>query len=192
VPVACMLFALAAGVAASALIRRTIPAMAVTLLAYAAARIPVHWVRVYFAPVTTRTFAIPLRTLLQVPGGSPQDIVAAKIPVGVWLQSSTLTDPAGHAVRGNSVNLDILNRYCSNLVPIGAPSGQRGGPPPTGVQNPGACLPHLQGLSLHAKIAYQPASHFWWIQTVESAIFLAVAAALVLVAVLAVTRRRPT
>jgi hypothetical protein len=37
VPVACMLFALGVGVAASALIRRTIPAMAVTLVIYAAA-----------------------------------------------------------------------------------------------------------------------------------------------------------
>jgi hypothetical protein len=192
VPVACMLFALAAGVAASALIRRTIPAMAVTLIAYAAARIPVHWVRPHFVPAVTRTFTTPLGVLLQRPGGSPQDGFAANVPVGAWVQSTTITDPAGHAVNGASVNLDILNRYCSNLVPIGAPSGTRGGSPPTGVKNPAACLPHLQGLSLHEKIIYQPASHFWWIQTVESAIFLAVAAALVLVAVLAVTRRRPT
>ena len=35
VPVACMLFALSVGLAASALIRRTIPAMAVTLFVYA-------------------------------------------------------------------------------------------------------------------------------------------------------------
>jgi hypothetical protein len=192
VPVACMLFALAAGVAASAVIRRTIPAMAVTLVAYAAARIPVHWVRAYFAPATTRSFATPLATLLQVPGGSPRDLVASRVPVGAWLQSATLTDPAGHAVRANSVNLDLLNRYCSNLVPTGAPTGTRGGPPATGVKNPGACLPHLQGLSLHMKISYQPVSHFWWIQSVESAIFLVAAAALVTIAVLAVTRRRPT
>ena len=50
VPVACMLFALALGVAASALIRRTIPAMAVTLVVYAAVRIPIHLVRGNFWP----------------------------------------------------------------------------------------------------------------------------------------------
>ena len=60
VPVACMLFALSLGLAASALIRRTIPAMAVTLAVYAVARIPIHFVRAHFWPPTTRTFDVPL------------------------------------------------------------------------------------------------------------------------------------
>ena len=50
VPVACILFAFAVGVAASALIRRTIPAMAVTLAAYAVTRIPIEFIRARFAP----------------------------------------------------------------------------------------------------------------------------------------------
>ena len=50
VPVACMLFALSLGVATSAVVRRTIPAMAVTLVGYAVARIPVHFFRAHLAP----------------------------------------------------------------------------------------------------------------------------------------------
>jgi hypothetical protein len=60
------------------------------------------------------------------------------------------------------------------------------------VLNPAACQSRLKGLSLHGTIRYQPASHFWLIQTVESTIFLAGAALLVTAAILAVTRRRPT
>ena len=65
------------------------------------------------------------------------------------------------------------------------------GPPPSAAQL-SACKPALHNRSLHKKIIYQPASHFWLIQTVESAIFLTVAALLVTAAVYAVTRRRPT
>jgi hypothetical protein len=40
-------------------------------------------------------------------------------------------------------------------------------------------------------VLYHPASHFWLLQAVESTLFVALAAALVTVAVLAVTRRHP-
>src|SRR6266567_6144163 len=81
VPVACMLFAFAAGLAASALTRRTIPAMATTLVAYAAARIPVRYVRSHFGPILHHTAAYPLSALLKDPdadrplaaGPSPND-----------------------------------------------------------------------------------------------------------------------
>jgi hypothetical protein len=60
-----MLFALSVGVAASALIRRTIPAMAVTLVVCAAARIPIHFIRAHFAPILIHTYATPFSTVLQ-------------------------------------------------------------------------------------------------------------------------------
>jgi hypothetical protein len=188
VPVACMLFALSVGVAASTLIRRTIPAMAVTLVVYAAARIPVHWLRPKFAPLSARTIKIALSSLLQNPGGAPQQSFTATLAPGDWLQSVTVTDPSGHPVSANEINMNILGRYCPNLQPVPAPAGQ----PPTRVLNPDACRPHLQGLSLQAKIRYQPASHFWIVQTVESAIFIGLTALLVTVAVVAVARHRPT
>ncbi len=54
------------------------------------------------------------------------------------------------------------------------------------------CKTTLDGLGLHYQIRYQSAAHFWAIQIVETAIFLTLTAVLVAVAVLAVTRRRPT
>ncbi len=116
------------------------------------------------------------------------------------MQSLTFTDPTGHLAQPDAVNLNVLGRYCPDLrqhTPAGNAAGGNPGQVPQSQTPPSAaqlsaCKPALRNLSLHGKIAYQPASHFWFIQTVESAIFLAVAALLVTAAVYAITRRRPT
>lgn len=181
VPAACMLFALSVGVAASALVRRTIPAMAITLVAYAAARIPVHFVRVNFAPLHARTFTAPMSSLLTHPIGTPTEGVAESLGRGDWVQGTVVTDSLGHAIPSDATNLAVLQQYyCPDL-----PS--RGRIPAASLS---ACQQHLNGVSLYETVRYQPASHFWWVQATEATIFLAVAAALVAVAVVAVTRRR--
>jgi hypothetical protein len=183
VPVACMLFALAAGVAASALLRRTLPAMAVTLVAYAAGRIPVHWFRWRFAPLSTRTVGTPLSSLLQNPNGSPRDIARSAVPTGGLLHGVTITDATGHPVATNRDNFDLLRAYCPHLQI----NSNR-----DGVVNPEACAAQLHNLSLRATATYQPTGHFWIIQSIESAIFLGVAGVLILVAMIAVNRHRIT
>jgi ABC-type transport system involved in multi-copper enzyme maturation permease subunit len=183
VPVACILFALAVGVAASALIRRTIPAMAVTLVVYAAARIPVHWIRWRFAPLTSHTADVPLSTLLDNPTGGLHDLPTSALPADAWLRSITITDPSGRAFSVNQANFNVLSRYCPTLQP----NATR-----TGLLNSAACRSKVRGLSIHETATYQPASHFWPIQLVESAIFIGLAAVVVTIAVLAVHRRRAT
>jgi hypothetical protein len=180
VPAACMLFALAVGVATSALFRRTIPAMAVTLVAYAAARIPVHFVRMDFIGMTTRTFTTPMSTLLAQPLGAPPDAFAAQLSAGDWVHTTTLADSTGHVVEPFAVNLAVLQQYCPAL-----PSR---GPIPQSILQ--TCRARLDGMTLRETVQYQPASHYWLIQAVEAAIFIGAAAALVTIAVLAVTRRR--
>jgi hypothetical protein len=183
VPVACMLFALALGVAASAAIGRTIPAMAITLVGYAAARIPIHWIRWHFAPLSTQTFTVPLSSLLRNPLGSPYDADTSALPPDAWLHSISITDPAGHPLSSNVGNFDVLRRYCPALQPDANRSD---------VLNPTACASRVDKLSLHGTITYQPASHFWLIQTIETALFVGVAALLVTATVIAVNRRHPT
>ena len=182
VPVACILFSLSVGVVASALIRRTIPAMAVTLVTYAAARIPMHWIRWHFAPLTTRSHAVPLGNLLANPTSAPRDLATSSVPSGAWLHGITLTGPNGQAIGADSGNFGVLKDYCPNLQADATRNG---------VLNPAACAARVQHLSLHETITYQPQSHFWLIQTVESAIFLGLAALLVATAVLCVMHRRP-
>ena len=181
VPVACMLFALAAGIAASALIRRTIPAMAVTLVAYAVARIPIHWIRWRFAPLDSHRSTIPMGYLFGDPTGSPWDRVSSRVPDGAWTHAVTITDPAGHAVSSNRGNFDLLRDYCPDLQVSASRDG---------ILNPAACAARVRGLSLHARVTYQPEAHFWMIQAVESVVFLGLAAVLVAVAVVAVNRNR--
>ena len=205
VPVACMIFALAVGVAASAVIRRTIPAMAVTLFAYAAARIPIHWIRGHFWPPVARSVTTPFSTLLQNPTAPIRDDFTSFTTASDWVQTLTITDPAGHTLIPDGSNLDTLSNYCPNFAPStpatssGIPTLHRTAgpinvpapPPPTKAQI-AACKPKVANLSLHEKITYQPASHFWLVQTMESLIFAGLAAALVAIAILAVTRHRPT
>ncbi len=178
-----MLFALAVGVAASALIRRTIPAMAVTLIVYAAARIPIHWIRWHFAPLSTHVLTLPLSTLVANPAGSPQDVATAALPLNAWLHGLSVTGPSGHPISSNQGNFDLLRRFCPNLQVDAAR---------TGVLHPGSCTARVEGLSIRETITYQSASHFWLIQAVESTVFVALAAALVVVAVRTVHRRRAT
>lgn len=183
VPVACILFALAVGVAASALIRRTIPAMAVTLLVYAAVRIPVHWIRWHFASLSRRTVRVPLSNLLNDVKGSPSELAGHLTPLGASVHGVTVTGPNGHAIGTNQGNFNVLEQYCPNL---------QVNPARDGVLHPAACASRIQNLSLQVTAHFQPASHFWLIQIVESAIFVGLAALLVTVAIVAVNRRRPT
>ena len=182
VPVACMLFALSLGIAASAVIRRTIPAMAITLVAFAAARFPLHFFREHFAPIATRTVHYPLSDLLKNPDGDgPPVSSGARSALNDWILRTTRFDPAGHPISTHN-NRDILLQYCPELP-------ARGDIPPAAAKS---CLPRLEVLTGRETTAYQPAGHFWHIQTVESLIFLALTGLLVLVTVLAITRRRPT
>ena len=180
VPAACMLFALSVGVAASALFRRTIPAMALTLVGYAAARIPVHFFRMHFAPLQTRTLTVPMRVLLSDPLGTPTTSFRARFNAGDWVQSTTVSGPRG-PIPGDAINLALLQRgYCPRL-----PS--RGVIPRATMT---ACEHRLEGMNLRETVRVQPASHFWFIQAAETAIFLAAAAALVALTLVLVTRRR--
>lgn len=180
VPAACMLFAFGVGLAASALIRRTIPAMAVTLVVYAAARTPVHWFRAHFAPLQSRTVTMPMSALLQNPDGDPLGTIRSSAAQGDWLVKTTVFDPSGHAIRSGIGNRDLLLGYCPELA-------RRG---PISEQAQQACAPHLSG-SFRSVSEYQSASHFWLVQAVESAIFVGLADVLVAAAIVAVTRRRP-
>ncbi len=179
VPVACMLFALALGIATSALVRRTIPAMAVTLVGYAAARIPVHFVRAHLAPFAHYSTTLKATTLTQSPGGSPQSLGAVALPPGAWVHSVTLTDAAGHAISTSGGSLGVVMHFCPEIKP------DAGG----NVDVSEACQRVLDSANVHESVLYHPSSQFWLLQTVESTVFLALAAVLVTLAVLAVTRR---
>jgi ABC-type transport system involved in multi-copper enzyme maturation permease subunit len=154
-------FAFALGAAAGALIRRTLPAMALTLAIFAAAQIAMPlWIRPNLIPPhrTTATFA----SVQAVDIGTLAATVVPGHP-GAWILSSGAVDASGQPV-----NLDAVSASCFSQ----APSAVKGGPSAPAVWQ---CLErrHIQ-----AAVTYQPGSRYWPLQGIETGIFLALALSL--------------
>jgi len=78
-----VLFALALGAASGALLRKVLPAMAVTLPAFLAVRLPIEfWLRQHYMP--------PITALVNGSGGGA--------PSGAWVIDGGLIDSAGHRI----------------------------------------------------------------------------------------------
>jgi hypothetical protein len=97
VPVAYALFAVALGIAIGAIFRRVLPALATTLGAYFAVRLPIAiWLRPRFMMPVTKLF--PLQGASQGPAGS-------------WTVSSSIVGPHGHDL-GQSFSLNQIPAAC--------------------------------------------------------------------------------
>jgi hypothetical protein len=159
-PVGYAAFALALGVTAGILIRRTIPAIAATLAAAAAVAIawPL-WIRPHLiapvhALVTLTPADIAAANMAAGPGGTVIVMPpASAVSPGTWLISAQTLDRAGHPFNAATVQACQANSQT-------------------------ACAAVLDRLHLRDLIAYQPAGRFWPLQGYETAIFLALAAIL--------------
>src|SRR5580693_7665757 len=170
-------FAFALGVTAGALIRRTVPAMAVTLAIFAALQVAMPlWVRPNLAPpdhvaipVTSQGNAGPSQT---GPGGDTFTLYALNIPgqPGAWLLSSGPVNAAGRATSTTPV-------ACTSVGNTGQSAGAQGNAFPPG-QGPAAFVDCLGRRGIREAITYQPASRYWPFQWTETAIYLALALAL--------------
>lgn len=160
VQAAFVLYALALAIAAGALLRKTIPAMAATLAGFLALRLPIEfWLRSRFQPAITATWD-PLTQSGPQPGR------------GAWQVDSGFVDSAGHTLGFNQV----FNTCAPNSVQIST----KGNNPFT------QCL-HAHGWQFFT--AYQPADRFWTFQGIETGIYVVVAIALVALTIWWVRRR---
>jgi ABC-type transport system involved in multi-copper enzyme maturation permease subunit len=186
-------FAFALGVAAGTLTRRTLPAMAATLLGFIAARIAFT--------LSVRPHLLASRHILfsltQAQGvgflGTPSSVsVSASTPriSNAWATSAALVDRAHHALGAAQLH-DVLVRNCPTLA-AGLPQNPGAGVTKgAGGLEGGAFLPCLHTLAHHLQllVAYQPRSHYWPLQALETGIFLAAAFALIGAMVWRVGRR---
>jgi ABC-type transport system involved in multi-copper enzyme maturation permease subunit len=159
VPIAYGAFAFAVGVTAGVLIRRTVPAMAVTLVVYLGAAVVMPlWVRGHLLPASNRTTPLDTSTIigLEITNGRKLTVLGSTDMPGWVLSNQTIT-PAGDPFTG-------------------PPDPQYCGPD----AGPRECMHWIGTLGLRQSITYQPGSHFWPLQFIEAGIFLAVAAALLL------------
>jgi hypothetical protein len=166
VPIAYVLFALALGVAAGTLIHKTLPAMAATLGIYVGVRaIVALLVRPHY--MSARTIATSMF------GPSP------RLGLGDWILSSVNVNGAGAIVGpGHELDLNYMAPRCPGLIP---PHGTLPSP-----ANMAACV---HKLGLHVVDTYQPGNRFWAFQGIESAIFLTLAAVLVVITLSVVKHR---
>lgn len=175
-------FAFAVGVTAGTLIRRTLPAMATTLVVFVAARLTfAQWIRPNL--LAARHLDTPLdpqsMSFFSSNGGPMHLQPNSPGMPNAWVYSTRIVDHAGH---------DLPDRVVSRLCPtlgVGQP------PPPPDASQARAAVPAPGGIraglqacvtklsaDYHDVVTYQPASRYWTFQWMETAIFLGVALAL--------------
>jgi hypothetical protein len=165
VPVGYAIFAMALGICAGTLLRRSIPALAVTLAGFTGLRVMTsQWLRLhYMTPVTVY-----------------YKLTAPFTPVGSYLPLSQ------GAVGPNGSLPPLANAFGIDGVPVPTACEQFMGPTKANLQ------PALSCMTAHGYrgyLTYQPASRFWAFQGIETGIFLVLAAALLGVAFWVLKRR---
>jgi hypothetical protein len=166
VPLAWALLAFAIGLLAGTVARRVIPAMAVTLLGYAAIRFTVEFLlRPRYLP-PARLWGVPFT------GGLP-------LPTNAWQLGQDPVAPDGHTIL-TGAQFDQVQHTAALALHA----------------NPAARSDYLQQLDrwLQAHgytqvLTYQPAGRFWAFQGIEAAICLILALAAIAVAYRLVLRR---
>jgi hypothetical protein len=151
-PVGYAAFAFVLGVTAGVLIRRTLPAMAITLAVFAAVQIAMPlWVRPYLiTPVRSITALNPASINGLIDTNGQMTVLAAASKTGAWVLSNQTINPAGHVFTGPAT-------------------------PACQTASFQACQTSLGRLHLRQLMTYQPAGRYWALQWYETAIFLALA-----------------
>jgi hypothetical protein len=163
-------FAFALGVTAGVLIRKTLPAMAVTLAVFAAVAFVVpNYVRPHLIPPAQATApfnAYRNNELMISSPGNRMTLVGSFTRTGVWILSNETITPSGQVFTGPA------------------------GPACLGNSTPNACSDWINSLHLRQLVSYQPASRFWPLQLIETGIYLVLAALLGSLCVWRIRRRR--
>jgi hypothetical protein len=195
VPAGYAVFAFALAATVGLLVRRTLPAMAITLVGFIGARLAVtYWLRPHYMSPATRS--LPLTTAdagfsftgpLGAPGVASITPQPPNLP-NAWVSGASIVDNAGQAPTSA-----FIKQKCSDLISNGPQAPAKGAPAGGGGIFGGTASVHkvvpgvqssfsncLSALSpkYHEVLTYQPANRFWTFQTIETALFVALALAL--------------
>lgn len=167
VPIGYAAFALVLGVAVGMLLKRTVAAMAVTLVVLAAVLLVVpNFVRPYLLPPQTMTVPIVGKDITNITGDDTRGIleIGVRNPAGAWVLANETVDSAGNVA-------DPLPDFVQSCAPR---PGQ--GPPERGTME--QCMAQLGQHGYQQRLTYQPGSRFWPLQWLELALYLAMTALL--------------
>ena len=201
-PVGYAALAFALGVAAGMLIRRTVPAMAVTLFVFVVVRVCVAYgIRPRIIGPSHRVLALdPVSTglgsavspsiiLNSLFNGGPSSALDPATPAmpDAWIYSTRVVDGSGHDLTDQ-----VLNATCPGVASGGPPAVPGHVPVPEDAQRSmQACVSKI-GATYHQLVTYQPADRYWTFQWLELAIYGVAALLLGLFCVWWLRRRRVT
>jgi hypothetical protein len=183
-PIGYAAFAFSLGALAGAIVRRLLPAMAISLAGFVAMRLAVTaWVRPHLIT--------PLHTLVPLSSAQGFDFrgtihgpvlvaVQAQVPSmpDAWVQSAKVVTKSGHAATLAQYSA-FIKQDCPLLAHPAPPASGTGGGPLQGSGNPTAmanCLTQARHF-FRLAISYQPPSRYWIFQWSELGIFIALAVA---------------
>jgi len=180
-------FGFALGVTAGLVIRRPIPAMAITLAIFAAIQfITPLWIRPNLFP-TNHTVASIAATNAGVGTTkfSPNLKVTATVPgqPGAWILSTGIVSPAGQPV-------STVPAFCKSAIPVPNSQGRAAQSQSQSQGQSSALANCLASHGMRVTESYQPASHYWPLQLSETGMFLALALALACYCFWRLNRRR--
>lgn len=172
VPIGYSLFAVALGITAGTLLRRSLPALVVTVGGYIAVRVVIaDFIRPHYLAAQTLTYRLAFGHMMPGLTGSS------------WLLSRSITGPGGQApgnglsgavgVSIDGVPVSHLPPACKSLLS----------------HDPAGVFSCLSAHGYRGVMTYQPGSRYWAFQGIETGIFVVLAAALVAVAVYVISRR---
>ncbi len=187
VPVGYAVLALAVGVLAGLVLRRTLPAMTLTLVVVVAVQLLMPaWVRPHLVPATDEVVTVTERPLdglsLEGPGG-PLTLTLATGHRGDWVLVNQTVDASGRPSA-----LPSWFAACTDHSSTGGDAATAMGPQPAAGADP--CLVRLTAEGYRQHLSYVPADRFWGLQATETALLTALAG-LVVAAAFGWLRRRP-
>ncbi|GAB1819059.1 ABC transporter permease [Herbidospora sp. RD11066] len=166
-------FAFVLGVTVGMLVRRTLPAMALTLAVFVAVQLAMPLlVRPHLMPPVAGTFELTRENIDGMggpQGGSLQIFLrTSAVPghPGAWVLSSELVGPSGQAVSGGGTDSGPSSTVV-RTVPVSTTSGPCS---PQGLMA-GGCLAEINRLGYRQQATYQPIDRFWPFQWIETGIY---------------------
>jgi hypothetical protein len=177
VPIGYAAFAFVLGVTLGAVLKRLLPAMAGTLVAFVAIRLTfVHQLRAHLMSPLHRTLSLTRGGMgFGSENGGPFTLMPdpPRMP-NAWIYSTRIVDRAGHDLPGSVIRSVCPTIGAGGPPPVGpAGGGPVRGPAPQGVVDDlRRCVVKLSD-RYHTVVTYQPAHRYWSFQWIEVAVYLA-------------------
>jgi hypothetical protein len=169
-PVGYAVFAVVLGVALGTVIRRSLPAMALTLAVFTFAQIAVPlWVRPHLAAPVRENVAFTMTRLDGLSSNGPGTPVTLSLNTGGqgdWVLSNETVDATGQVA--------ALPAWFGDCLPPPPSPSAASGPVRVTETSLQACFTRLTDAGYRQRVVYQPADHFWRLQWAELALYLAV------------------